>query len=152
MNDTLRWQLATCSYRAFHPGMGVPVRTSVGAYRAKLAGDVPQEYVKVLTPFGLIGNAKYKNATDQEWEEGYRDRLAKNTRELVSELDRLTVAHPGRTLVFLCFEDVHAKTRNVCHRSMAARWLTEMYGLSIPELSPGPGVATSVKEEGTKLW
>lgn len=136
MVDILQWRLATCSYRAFRPAMGVPVRTSIGGYRARLAGDVPQEYVKALTPFGVFG--VYGDPAAPRWEAAYRDRLERNAEGLAADLDRLTAAHPGRALVLLCFEDVHGATRNVCHRTMAARWLAEVWGLDVPELSPAP--------------
>lgn len=126
-------ELGTCSYRAFTPDMGVPVRTSVGLARGF---KFPHEFVSELAPYGIFRNAKYADATTAEKRIAYNTRIAGKVAPMLAKLAGLRDSYPGARLVLLCWENVHAGEE--CHRRWAADWLESELGLIVPELSPCP--------------
>lgn len=123
-------KLATCSYRAFRPEMGVPVRTTVGFARGF---KYDHEFASGLAPYGLL------KVTDPiEFHRRYLDRLDGQAEKIDGQLAEIESRHPGETLVLLCFEDVHDPGQ-FCHRTSAQGWLMNRYGLdNVPELSTAP--------------
>lgn len=140
-HGTVDLRLATCSYRAFTPEMGFPLRTSVGFARG-FKHD--HEFVSELAPYGLL-----KINDRAEFAPKYAARVASKGPEMLAKLVRIQQAHPGETLVICCFEDVH-QDGVWCHRQVAAEWFRDQLGLELPELStpgdprpsPGKGAAS----------
>jgi hypothetical protein len=132
METEPRWNLATCSYRAFAPQMGVPVATSVGKPRKWRKG--PLEICNPLAPYGIHGNPKFRGASDEEWERADLKRLDVQQAKIEPALDELSTKYAGHPLVLLCYEDVHKV--DACHRRWAAGWFARRYGLTVPEVSP----------------
>lgn len=130
--------LATCSYKAFDPSMGVPVRTSVGYPRFWRKTAPALEYVPELAPFGKVDGVDLRKIDDRAvFDVHYRARLAANGVTIVEKVVDLSRGREGIPLVFLCYEDVHDPT-TFCHRTTAGLWLHEQLGLDVPELSPAP--------------
>jgi hypothetical protein len=122
-------ELATASYRAFIPAMGVPVATSLGRPRFPIHYGLTEE-LGALKPWGLMS----PDLPADEFDTRYRARL---DRVGVDKLRRTFYAisnrHSGARLVLLCFENVLAGQG--CHRRVWAEWWTERTGQVVPELS-----------------
>jgi hypothetical protein len=125
--------LATASYRSFHPIMGVPVQTSIGRPRFPLRYELADE-VRALMPWGLFG----KGLAPPEFVAHYRARLNKTG---VDKLRRVFYAisakHEGARLVLLCFE----RPDEFCHRHVFGRWWEDNAGQPVVELSTLSGEA-----------
>ncbi|GAB3820223.1 hypothetical protein [Kribbella italica] len=130
------WRLATCSYAEYEPGMGVPVRTSVGPHPAY--PDIA--WIGALAPFGIFG--KMDDRPIDEQRAAYWSRLHQQAAVIETRLDQLSTAYPGRPLVLLCWCTRPPAGRGVtvaewvstCHRRWAAAWFGEHHGLTVPEL------------------
>jgi hypothetical protein len=116
--------------------MGIPVRTTVGAPRFKLAYQLAG-HAKLITPtrpmLGLPRGA---------YEVSYRGLLnAAGAERIHAELAAIHAAagRPAAALVLLCFDRLD-KPGEWCHRSMFADWWLEHTGQEVPELGATPGV------------
>lgn len=109
--------------------MGVPIRTTVGRPRAF---RYPYENVSELAPRGLFNNPAF--ATDETFTSAYLERLEAHRDIIVSKLTELHDKYDGRPLVLLCYENVWKGDR--CHRTTAAGWFNDTFGLTVPEISP----------------
>jgi len=121
-------ELATCRYQRFHPTLGAPIRTTVGAPRWKLPYEIA-EHFKLITPpreilkFGREAYVeRYLDMLEALGVERIRD-------ETIEIADRLKAS----TLVFLCFEDL-TNPDVFCHRRLFADWWTEKTGETVPEV------------------
>jgi len=115
--------------------MGVAVRTTVGTPRF-FKYKAGMENCQLLAPHGIFGNDQAKGE-DGSWKIGermYEERMNRHSDDILSELTRLQELHEGRTLVLLCFENVHKLGDDACHRRWAARWFEKMHGLVVPEI------------------
>jgi hypothetical protein len=124
----MRYDIATCSFQEFTPDMGIPVPISVGLpneYKGKQVTTI----CKGLRPFGVF------NVYEQEFEYGvhYQDRMEKQAAHISADLKRIQNENNGQALVLMCWCNLHKKT-NWCHRRMAAAWIEERTGLTVPEL------------------
>ena len=105
--------------------MGVPVPISVG---------VPNEYKRFdscdgLKPFGIFGVYKAESAYGVH----YFDRMDAKSADISSDLKSISISNDGQPLVLLCWCNL-VKSVDWCHRRMAAAWLEEHTGLTVPEL------------------
>jgi hypothetical protein len=131
--DDMAIDVATCSFSAYRREMGVAVKTTVG--QAPDWFKPGYEEAKDLAPFGIFGKGDDLPA---DWRQRYWDRLEERRARIWDRLTQLSEKHGGRTLVLLCFENVHTKGRESCHRSIVSDWLKVRYGLEVPELSSPP--------------
>jgi len=120
-------ELATCSWRKFHPAMGVPVRITLGKPPRWFAH--PHEEIRQLAP-----PRKVLRIADSDWEEfrrKYRHHLYRMTPERLQRIfDEISEKHGGRRLVLLCFE---GRVED-CHRGEFASWWQRQTGEQVPEL------------------
>jgi uncharacterized protein YeaO (DUF488 family) len=115
-----RIRLATCSFAAYRPEFGKPVRISLG--RPKRGVD-PDDSLRDLTP-----HYSYLRASPDEFARKYRAQLKKVG---VARLRaKLCALDDGRPLILLCFERDGAD----CHRILFSRWWLEQTGEIIPEI------------------
>lgn len=126
-------KLATCSYTEFRPGMGNPVRTTVGATRWPLPYQLAG-HARLITPTRDMLKIEAQDA----YEFSYRRMLNGNgidavRRELLSIAGAVDLDTP---LVLLCFDKLGVLTPpdNWCHRLHFAKWWTEQTGEEVPEL------------------
>jgi hypothetical protein len=118
--------LVTTRYASWKPGLGVPIRTTVGAPRFWRHG--PLVFVKELAPFGIFGEDLPADVARRR----YRERLEAKTEQFVPALADIARRHPGERQCVLCFEDVQAG--QTCHRRWFAEWFEEQFGIGVPEL------------------
>ncbi|WP_329326711.1 hypothetical protein [Streptomyces sp. NBC_01689] len=130
--------LATCTYQEFTPDMGIPVRTTAGHPRFRLGYKVAG-HAKTLTPTRAL---LAQNLPEDAYEFSYRRQLTEVGIDAIrAELEAIAAQHEsGRPLVLLCFDRLN-KPGNWCHRTQAARFLTEQTGQEIPELGACPAPA-----------
>ena len=121
---TMELQLSTCSFARYNTKLGVPVSTAVKPPRTWPWSET----CKTVTPFGIFG--KYTQLGP--YRIAYEDRLNAKQLLLEQELGELQAKYPNQMLVLLCFCDV-TKAQNWCHRRMAAEWIEQKYGISVPE-------------------
>lgn len=121
--ETSELKIATCSVAAWHADLGVPLRTTVGLIR-----NIKCESGSKLAPYGLL---KIKDRA--EFHVRYVARIDGLATAVDEQLLGVAEKYPGQTIVCLCFEDVR---KEWCHRTIAAKWLEERYGFSVPELGP----------------
>jgi hypothetical protein len=122
--------LATCSYKGFHPSMGIPVKTSVGKPRFKLSYEIHAE-MKTLAPRYNMLKMPY-----DEYRYRYEKLLAAATAPRLDDQFKMlmrTYKKYGDRLVLLCFEDVIEKG-DWCHRRMFAKWWKTTTLRDVPEL------------------
>lgn len=119
--NTSDLKIATCSVRDFQPSFGVAVQTTVGMIR-----NIKTVSGSKLAPYGLL-----KVTPWSEFHRRYVERIDGLADKVDAQLLAIAEQYPGETLVLLCFEDVR---KDRCHRELAAKWLTERYGIEVPEL------------------
>lgn len=124
----LAGRLVTGRYRAWRPEHGVPIRSTVGA--PKFWTGPQLIHLKLITPYGLLDPA----IDDATAERRYRSRLDDRAGKVVAVLAGIARAHPGRSVVVLCFENVHAG--DVCHRRWLAEWMADRFGIKVDEVDP----------------
>lgn len=119
-------RLATCSYGEFRPGMGVPVRISLGS--PKWWATPPPANVWEITPRGW-----YLNADDDTFTDAFVAQLDRYGPDRIH--DRLTgiAARFDADPVLLCFERLD-RPGTSCHRTLFAEWWLVTTGEPIPEL------------------
>jgi hypothetical protein len=130
--------IATCSYRAFEPSMGLAVSISLGRPHWPLPYRIAAE-VSELKPWGLLDAPDWAERYLARLDEIGPDRISRRLESLCAQTASVptvgNIADVGRErLVLLCFE----KSPAGCHRSLAARWLSENLGIDVPELEPAP--------------
>jgi len=125
-------RLATCTYQEFQPGMGTPVRTTVGAPRFPLTYTLAGHATLITPtrPMLRLPRDTYTTAYLRHLDRAGVDAIAE-------ELDRIAAAHPGRRLVLLCFDRLD-KPGAWCHRTLFAVWWEQHTGLHVPELGAQP--------------
>lgn len=130
-------QVATCSYTAYERIMGLPVRISGSAPRwAKLPSERFGTFTRWPVVRGMVPAADYVGITDdEEFRSRYVGQLNELRDSIEAELKALADLHKA-PLVLCCFEK-ELPTPHTCHRTIAARWLEEQFGLSVPELGEG---------------
>ncbi|QBI56812.1 hypothetical protein [Streptomonospora litoralis] len=131
-------RLATCTYQEFTADMGVPVRTTVGYPRFKLAA-APAGHARLITPANWMLKAGYATYAD-----AYRRRLDDAGVDAIrTELEQIPAEGENTRRVLLCFERL-TKPGVWCHRTMFAAWWQEHTGEEVPELGalPQPGPPT----------
>jgi hypothetical protein len=117
--------LATCSYRAFVPGMGVPVVTSLGLpkWRPEAAGWAR---CWLITPRG-----RYFAASAEVFDTEYIHQLERfGARRIARELHAIGRAAGADRVVVLCHEALPEQ----CHRALWAAWYFNATGEHVPEL------------------
>jgi len=120
-------ELATASYRAFRPGWGTPVVTSLGLPRWRPeAATWPRCWLVTPTPtlFGLDDWA--------EFEQGYLARLASiGPRKIARVLERIACEYQAERIVLLCHEAGWER----CHRGLLASYLLAETGELLTEIT-----------------
>lgn len=115
--------------------MGTPVRISRSAPRwAKLPSERFGAFTNWPAVAGLMPDRSYADAPPVEFAWRYRGQLDDLTGVIETELRALHGLHGP--LVLCCFEK-ELPTPYTCHRTLAARWLEERLGISVPELGEG---------------
>lgn len=138
-------KMATCSFREWHPSMGVRVGTTVG--RNKRHPGIDE--LEAFKP-RILFKAPYRTAPPDQMRIAYRAAL-NSTRDVIdASLRGLAEAHPGETLVFLCYE-VLSQAGAYCHRTWLAEWLAETYQVEVPELGKTRAPDTATVEEPPTL-
>jgi hypothetical protein len=120
-------ELATSSYRQFKPGMGVPVRITLGK---PWRFGFDHEEIRLLAPtpqsFRLEG---------EEFEREYRRRLdGIGVERLRTIFEDVAGRHENARVCLLCFENV--LKGELCHRRTFADWWHRQTGEFVPELDP----------------
>ncbi|MGC4947738.1 hypothetical protein ACLQ2N_16275 [Streptomyces sp. DT224] len=127
-------RLATCSYVEFRPGMGIPVRSTVGATRWPLPYQLAG-HARLVTPTRDMLKIQSRDA----YEFSYRRMLNGNGIDAIRR-ELLGIAAMADAddapLVLLCFDQLGKlpPPNNWCHRLMVATWWTEQTGEDVPEL------------------
>lgn len=130
--------LATCSYVAYKPEMGIAVRTSL--FYPKFWRGPPLAYARLAAPKGAFDNPKVRH--DQEaFKAVYLAHLDAHAGDLAAELASIARVNSGKRLVLLCFESLNQPGK-WCHRTLLGQWLEEHTGLDVPELGPVAKVPT----------
>ncbi|MGH3273513.1 MAG: DUF488 family protein, N3 subclade [Streptosporangiaceae bacterium] len=119
-------QLCTASYRAFRPGWGQPVCTSLGLPKWRPEAEQwPRAWV--LTPTWALFGVK-------DWDEFRVAYLARldgfGPRKIARTLERIAREHEAERLVLLCHEGDWAR----CHRGLIAEYLLTRTGEVVEEL------------------
>lgn len=120
--------LATCSFQEFHPSMGAPIRTTVGAPRYPLGYDLAGHWLAVTPIRSFLGQpeAIYRDLYRRMLDQVGIKRLVRETHDLAAKAG-------SERLVLLCFDRL-AKADGWCHRTMLAEWWLERTGEVVPEL------------------
>lgn len=124
-DEGVTYELATCGYFDYRPSMGVAVVTSLGVpdlFRR-------EAHCSTLKPKGVFNVYKTKRA----FEVHYMDRLDAHAAEIAAELKKIATSNGNEPLVLLCYCNL-SQPDAWCHRRMAAAWLEEHTGITIPEL------------------
>lgn len=124
-------KLATARYKGFDWKWGHPVLTTVGKPRV---GRILQEgtIVNAIAPYGVF-NVR-PPLSPPEFKARYLERLDGKADEIDSTLSTLASAHPGETLVILCWCEVTDRATSECHRHQFAGWAENRYGILVPDL------------------
>lgn len=129
---TARFELFTLNFQRMTADKGTAVRISNGAPRWKLKYPMTHS-VKELHP--TWADVKAKLPSDV-FEERYHAKLTDVGVDVIaSKLRAIAVAEGDPRLVLLCFEALD-KPGASCHRTMFARWWTQMTGEPVTELGP----------------
>lgn len=124
--------LFTARYQAVKPGMGVPIRTSLGTPRWRLPYSIKWAMRELMPDRSFLHSPK------PQYEIAYRAKLDEAGPERLAELFRCVVdAESDSRLILLCFDDL-TKPGGWCHRTMFAQWWTEETGDPVRELGPAP--------------
>ena len=119
--------VATCSWRAYTPDMGVPVRVTLGRPPGWFRYE--HEEVRLLAPPGYA----FRLGDWDEFRRKYRHHLYRTTvPRMRHAFAEIAERHPGKTLVLCCFE---ARIED-CHRGLWAEWWHEQTGEHVPEVRP----------------
>ena len=103
----------------------VIIRTTTGKTKAPPAKN-QQVYVEALSI------APWSSFRKDNWKELYPRELDQRRDIILAEVAAIRAAHPGRALVFCCFDGDPAD----CHRSLFAEWWTKLTGEEVVELCP----------------
>jgi len=118
--------LHTCSWRAYRPGLGQPVRTSLGKPRWLLPEAATWPVLWEATPRG-----HYFGAPAEVFEDCYLEQLETyGARRIARRLAAITRQTGAQTLLLACFE----ADPEQCHRSALAAWWLLAKGERITEI------------------
>ncbi len=123
-------KLATCSYRGFHPSMGIPVRTSVGKPKHRLGYRLDAEARSLFPTYKML------KLPYDEYRYQYLSHLrAKGVVHFEKIFRSLLTIYQryGDRLVLLCYEDVIGEG-DWCHRRMFSEFWQGTGGCMVPEL------------------
>lgn len=139
--EGLRYELATCSYKAFRPEMGLPIRASLGGPRWWKT-PIPKEQVMLE----IAPHRSYFQAPEEEFHRRFLQQLDRHGVEyLVSRFNHIGDLAPsfpeGGRLVILCFETLTTWDSIECHRGMFRQWWSRRTGQILTELDIHPEVA-----------
>ena len=139
-------ELATSSWKQYRPGMGVPVRITLGKPRFKVGFEY--EEIRLLAPTPAIFRLK----SDADFEREYLAHLDRiGAERLRDAFDAVSGKHRGRRLVLLCYESV--VDGEVCHRRMFAQWWEQQTGQDVPESAVRDrGISEHNEREQPKLF
>lgn len=70
--------------------------------------------------------------SDADARRRYLDHRDERSTDVLAALADIANEHPGRPLVVLCFEDVHAGQS--CHRTWFAEWMADRLGIAVEEV------------------
>ncbi|MFJ5037969.1 hypothetical protein [Streptomyces parvulus] len=131
-------RIATCTFQEFQPGMGTPVRTTAGHPRFALGYQLGG-HARLLTPAWKLVQEARKGLAQDAYELLYRRQLTDAGLDAVrAELLGIAGANDlDAPVVLLCFDRLD-KPGQWCHRTHAAKWLSEQTGEEVPELGAKP--------------
>lgn len=128
---TTQLNLATCSYRDYHTGMGVPIGTSIGRNK-QMPEAVDLNALKPWTTF-----RKMSDRPPEEQRARYQQQLTETEERVAHSLQAIQQHYPGIRLMLLCWCHLPRVGADGCHRRWAADWL-EQRGMACPELGSTP--------------
>jgi hypothetical protein len=118
--------LHTCSWRAWRPELGQPVRTSLGKPKWLLPQAASWPLLWEVTPRG-----HYFNAPGPAFEDAYLDQLERyGARRIARRLAAISRETGEQTLLLCCFE----ANPEQCHRSLLSAWWKLATGEVITEM------------------
>jgi len=118
----------TCSYRAWRPELGQPVRTSLGKPKWLLPEAASWPLLWEATPRGW-----YLRAHPEAYEDAYLDQLERyGPKRIARRMADITRQTGAATLVLCCFEADPER----CHRALFAAWWLLATGERITEVQP----------------
>jgi len=136
-------KFATCSWRAYRPEMGVPVRITLGRPPRWFRHE--HEEIRLLAPPPTV----FRLRDDAAFEAAYGRHLeAVGTERLVRRFRDLSEKHDGRRLVLLCFEADVAQ----CHRGQFGTWWWSKTGQEVPELGGCGSSSNSDQDAQERLF
>jgi Protein of unknown function, DUF488 len=132
----------TARYRAFNPGLGVPIDTTVAGTKGRYRKSFETLHWTRVAPYGLFrpGQRSEDRLSPEEFAVKYLARLDKHEAQILEELDTFRRDYDGTDVYLLCYEDLR-QPGVFCHRRMLAEWLQPRLQETIPDLEPLPGPA-----------
>jgi hypothetical protein len=123
-------QLATCSYAAYKPEFGTPVRITLGSpRRPEPTGREQWLFVAELAPRGW-----YFKAGPARFDACFTAQLDRHG-DLIEEKLGWLADRCDLPLVLLCYERRVSVSGRDCHRLLVGRWWTARHpGQEVPEL------------------
>jgi hypothetical protein len=122
--------IRTCSYAAWRPEMGQPVRITLGLPRwPHPPGRERWPFLAEAAPAGW-----YFRSAPEKFARCYVAQLDRLAGDIETKLGWLAERYPGQALFACCFE--RRVSEGDCHRLLLSRWLHDRLGLDVPELDP----------------
>ncbi|MFI0827254.1 hypothetical protein ACH4Q7_22675 [Streptomyces roseolus] len=128
-------KIATCTYQEFAPEMGTPIRTTAGGVRFPLGYQIGGHARLITPPWELVK----ANLAADAYEFHYRRQLNEAGPDLIRQ-ELIAIAGAWDLdvpAVLLCFDRLDHPGQ-WCHRTMFARWWTEVTNEDVPELGARP--------------
>lgn len=145
--SVLKYQVATCSYTAYRPKMGLPIRASLGGPRWWKGGIPKHQVMLEIAP----GRSYFNEESDQVFERMFRAQLdGFGVEYLIGRFNLIgeTVGlQYGSVLVPMCFEKLTSWDDKKCHRAMFRHWWLEQTGEILNELGLPPDTPPPVVED-----
>jgi hypothetical protein len=121
-------EISTCSYSAFRPQFGTPVRITLGGpRRPEPTGREHWLYLAELAPKG-----RYFKAPPDVFAREYLAQIERLAQDIEDKLDFLTTANGP--VVLLCWERRIRSIPGDCHRRLFASFWEARTGQPVPEL------------------
>lgn len=126
--------IATCSWTAYRREYGTAVRISLGVPRIKLPDPRYTDRAHYIYVAELAPRRAYWDAPD--FDERYLAQVAQFADAIDAKLS--AIEPENGALCLLCWEKQVIGPEQ-CHRRLAAAFLSERYGVEIPEMDAAPG-------------
>lgn len=101
----------------------------IARYQQLVAGPAKPVDARMVAPPRELLDLKISDADARR---RYLDHRDERSTDVLAALADIANEHPGRPLVVLCFEDVHAGQS--CHRTWFAEWMADRLGIAVEEV------------------